>query len=425
MVMPVLAILAKDFPDYSVLLVGIAIGGYGLTQAFLQIPMGMLSDRFGRKPIIAIGLVFFCIGSLVAANADSMAMLVVGRLLQGAGAIAGAIMALAGDVSRERERPKVMAIIGIAIGFSFYLALLIGPLIAEHFGLSGIFTITGVLAALCIPLVWWGVPNATNQAPSGDTLPVTADISRLFRDPQLFRLNVSVCLLHMLITLLFVQLPGMFVAAGEPLESHWALYLPILVISILGLSIMMAFNRKFAKKPLLITAVILLIGAFAGFSQVHSVLFLALFAVIFFSGFNYLEANLPAIVSSIAPAGKKGSAMGMYASFQFMGAFVGGMLSGIVNQYFAAQWVFFIAIALCFIWLLLLLSLQSEDGLKRYALQIQVSKARVAELSKLLNSLAGVKDITIVFEQQAAYLKVDANQFELRKAQELVQQHYL
>ena len=153
MVIPVLAIAAIDYPDYSPLLVGLAIGGYGLTQAILQIPMGILSDKWGRKPVIYLGLSFFALGSIIAATADTMTMLTLGRVLQGAGAIAGAVMALATDVTRESERAKVMAIIGVSIGFSFYLALLVGPVIAGTFGLSGIFWITAVLTICCIPLM--------------------------------------------------------------------------------------------------------------------------------------------------------------------------------------------------------------------------------------------------------------------------------
>lgn len=424
MVMPVLAILAKDYPDYSALLVGIAIGGYGLTQAILQIPMGMFSDKFGRKPIIIGGLIVFCFGSLIAALADSMMMLVVGRMLQGAGAIAGAIMALAADVSRENQRAKVMAIIGIAIGFSFYLSLLLGPLIANAYGLTGIFSITAALAALCLPLVWWLVPNGTNHAPSGDTLPTLKDVSNLLTHPQLMRLNLSVCLLHMLITLLFVMLPTMLVDADMELASQWQWYLPILIFSIVGLSILMTINRKIQGNTVLLIAVALLASAFIGFWTSASLLTLTVTAIVFFTGFNYLEANLPAMVSNIAPAGKKGSAMGSYASFQFFGAFAGGLISGLVNEYFVPHYVFIIAIGICVLWFILLLGLNGIDGLKRYTLSIQVSKQPQSELNQKLAALNGVKDITIVPEQGAVYLKVDANQFDLRKAQQIAKAEF-
>lgn len=424
MVMPVLAILAKDYPDYSALLVGVAIGGYGLTQAILQIPMGMFSDKFGRKPIIMGGLCVFCIGSIIAAMADSMLMLVIGRMLQGAGAIAGAIMALAADVSRENQRAKVMAIIGIAIGFSFYLSLLLGPVIANAYGLSGIFTITAVLAALCLPLVWWLVPNGANHAPSGDTLPTLKDVSKLIKHPQLMRLNLSVCLLHMLITLLFVMLPSMLVEEQLELASQWQWYLPILILSIVGLSLLMMINRKVQGNTVLMVALLLLALSFVGFWSSSTLLYLTISAVIFFTGFNYLEANLPAMVSNIAPAGKKGSAMGTYASFQFFGAFAGGLISGLVNEYFVPHLVFIIAIAICVVWYILLMGLDGIDGLKRYTLSVQVSKQPQSELNQKLAALDGVKDISIVPEQGAVYLKVDANQFDLRKAQQIARTEF-
>ena len=180
MILPVFAIYGEQLVGFSPLWVGLAIGAYGLTQALLQIPMGVLSDKIGRKPVIVGGLLMFAIGSLVAANADSMFGVVAGRFLQGAGAIAGAIMALAGDLTREEQRPKVMAIIGISIGFSFYLALLLGPLLVADYGLNGIFLATGVLAIFCIALVLFVVPSAKNIAPKGDTLPVIYDLKVLF-----------------------------------------------------------------------------------------------------------------------------------------------------------------------------------------------------------------------------------------------------
>ena len=413
MVMPVIAISAKTYPDYSAFLVGLAIGGYGLTQALLQIPMGVLSDKIGRKPVIAGGLVIFAIGSLVAATADSLAWVVVGRFLQGAGAIAGAIMALAGDLSRESQRPKVMAIIGISIGFSFYIALLLGPIIASRFGLSGIFLMTGVLACLCVFLVLFVVPNAKNVAPKGDTLPVIQDLKILFSHPQLARLNISVLLLHMLITLLFVQIPVFLVDLNWPLDKHWQAYSVVLVVSVIGLIGFMAIAKKYKNAVLYISvAGLAVVFTLMIFSQ-QSIIYLLVLVCLFFSCFNYLEANFPAMVSNIAPAGKKGSAMGIYASFQFFGAFIGGVLSGSIGELLGIQWVFGLASILCCIWLLLIRGLKATNRLKRYTLKINEQTTSLA--LQQLSELEGVVDITVVPNEHVMYLKTEQH-FDIQQA---------
>lgn len=292
MVMPVLAVAAMDYPDYSPLLVGLAVGGYGLTQAALQIPMGMMSDKWGRKPVILLGLSVFAIGSFVAANADTMAWMIVGRILQGAGAIAGAIMALATDVSRESQRAKVLAIIGIAIGFSFYIAVIVGPLIANRFGLSGVFAVTGLLAILCIPLVKWVVPNSEPLS-SGETLPQKGQLGQLILSKQLWRLNVSVLILHMLITLLFVQLPVTLTDFDMSLSEHWRMYLPVLGASVVGLIIMMGAARGRTPKSLLLLGALFMGSAFFALGISSANWWLTTAAVIlFFTGFNYLEATI-------------------------------------------------------------------------------------------------------------------------------------
>lgn len=413
MVMPVIAISAKQYPDYSAFLVGLAIGGYGLTQALLQIPMGVLSDKIGRKPVIAGGLIIFAIGSIVAATTDSLVWVVIGRFLQGAGAIAGAIMALAGDLSREKQRPKVMAIIGISIGFSFYLALLLGPIIASKFGLSGIFLMTGVLACLCVFLVLFVVPNAQNIAPKGDTLPIYEDLKKLFSHPQLMRLNVSVLLLHMLITLLFVQIPLYLVDLNWPLAAHWEVYSIVLVASVIGLIALMALaaKNKQAVMQFSVTGMAIVFTLLI-FDQ-HSIIYLLLLVSLFFTCFNYLEANFPAMVSNIAPAGKKGSAMGVYASFQFFGAFLGGVLSGSIGELLGIQWVFVLASTLCCIWLLLIRGINATERLKRYTLKTDEQTTDLA--IQKLSELKGLVDITVVPNEQVMYLKADQH-FDIQQA---------
>ncbi|KXI30090.1 MFS transporter [Paraglaciecola hydrolytica] len=415
MIMPVMAIAAHKYPDYSVFLVGLAIGGYGLTQACLQIPMGVLSDKIGRKPVIIIGLLLFSAGSLVAAYADSLVWVVVGRFLQGAGAIAGAIMALAGDLSRDNQRPKVMAIIGVAIGFSFYIALLMGPVIANGYGLRGIFLATGLLALLCILLVLFVVPNAHNIAPKGDTLPVISDLKTLLRHPQLLRLNLSVLFLHMLITLLFVHIPRFFVSLGWPLAEHWQLYLIVLLSSVMGLALIMTTGRKLSQSVLMFVCVLGLATVFAALAiDSCSMLLIMLLVSVFFTCFNYLEANFPAMVSSIAPAGKKGSAMGIYASFQFFGAFLGGVLSSAISQYWGSEWVFGLAALICLVWSYLIKGLHSTERLKRYTLKVDSQGAD--HLAQQLAEFDGVEDLTVIHSEQVIYIKVDSRKFDIQRA---------
>lgn len=422
MIMPVIAILAQSYPDYSPFLVGLAIGGYGLTQAVMQIPMGIWSDKYGRKPVIVAGLLVFMLGSLVAATADSLWMVVVGRILQGAGAIAGAVMALAADASRENQRAKVMAIIGIAIGFSFYLAMILGPIIAASTGLSGIFFLTAILALAGVPLVLLAVPTLSVTAPKGDTLPALASIKQLFSQSSLWRLNVSVLILHCLITLIFVQLPVLFIDQGWVLDDHWRVYLPILLASIVGLSVLMGMRRRIDGKALMSVSVLILAFSCSGlllFSEQEMPLLLLVW--LFFCGFNYLEANLPAMVSNIAPAGQKGSAMGVYASFQFFGAFLGGALSGTLSGFFGYQAAFLAAAILCVIWLWVLQGMDNLVPIKRYAL-IYAADRTATELTTTLSTLSGVNEVSIDHNELTVYLKVDAERFDLQAAKKVLGQ---
>ncbi|WP_414829341.1 MFS transporter [Alteromonas sp. H39] len=419
MVMPVLAVAAMDYPDYSPLLVGLAVGGYGLTQAALQIPMGMMSDRWGRKPVILLGLSVFAIGSFIAAQADTMAWLIIGRILQGAGAIAGAIMALATDVSRESQRAKVLAIIGIAIGFSFYLAVLLGPMIADSWGMAGIFAITGILAVACMPLIVWVVPTGVSLS-SGDTLPQKGQLRRLIFSSQLWRLNVSVMLLHMMITLLFVQLPVTLLHFDMTLDSHWTLYLPVLGASIIGLIIMMGAARGKTPKSLLLISVIMMAVAFGMMgAQDHAWWVVVMAVILFFTGFNYLEANFPALVSSIAPAGEKGTAMGIYASFQFFGAFIGGVLSGIVTDIWTPETAYLVGAMAAVLWLLVVSGIKEVSRVKRVMMNARFSDSQTASLKSSLATVPGVLEITLSSEDGTVYLKVDRD-FDASKARQIL-----
>jgi MFS family permease len=426
MVIPVLAIAAVDYPDYSPLFVGLAIGGYGLTQAILQIPMGVLSDKWGRKPVIYMGLCFFALGSLVAANADSMAMLTLGRILQGAGAIAGAIMALAADVTRESERAKVMAIIGVSIGFSFYVALLTGPIIAGLYGIQGIFWITAILTVCCLPLVKFGVPTPKENSPSGDALPQLSQLKNLAKESSLWRLNMSVLSVHLLITCFFVQVPVLLTQVNFGLDEHWKIYTPILVVSVLILVILMKLCKHLQTSTSFIISLTLMAMGFGLFllPELNWVVII-IAGTLFFAGFNYMEAHMPVMVSSIAPAGKKGSAMGIYASFQFFGAFLGGVISGALTGWLGPKLalvacLLFIVIAMIVVW-----GLQKTTTVKRVTLTIENQSrfqqtSNKTQLESDFGKLEGVQEVLVDIEKRAVYLKVDGKGFDKEKAKALI-----
>lgn len=415
MVIPVIAIAALEFPDYSPLWVGVAIGGYGLTQAILQIPMGMASDKIGRKAVIYFGLSVFIAGSLIAASADSMAMLTLGRVLQGMGAIAGAVMALAADVTRESQRTKIMAIIGVSIGFSFYLALLLGPLVSASFGLQGIFIITAVGASLCLPMIKWGVITNGTPAPTGDSLPQKEALKSLFVHPQLWRFNLSVMLIHLLITSFFVQVPSLLNSANFELQSQWKIYTPILFFSVILMVALMRLSSSISRKKVFIISLafmafsfLLLISLTETSLALHWV-WIAIAGILFFAGFNYMEANLPAMVSSIAPAGQKGTAMGLYASFQFFGAFAGGILTGALIQWFSAISVYFFCLLVILLLGLVIYSAKNVGKTARFALEMTESDkrnmAKVFEFESALRKVEGVIEVTVSELDNAIYVK--------------------
>ncbi|MCL1125900.1 MFS transporter [Shewanella surugensis] len=418
MIMPVFALYGQDLVGFSPLWVGIAIGAYGLTQAMLQIPMGILSDKFGRKPIILIGLFIFALGSLLAANADSIYGVVAGRALQGVGAIAAAVLALAADLTRDEQRTKVMAVIGMCIGFSFALSLLVGPIVAQFIGLSGLFYMTAILAVIGMLIVQWLVPNPIFHAPKGDTLAVPAKLKRMLKDPQLIRLDAGIFILHLVLTAVFVALPLDLVDAGLVKEKHWMLYFPafigafVLMVPLIIIGVKRNNTKTMFQVALLI--MLLSLGIMATFS--HDLTLLMVAIVLFFTGFNYLEASLPSLIAKFCPVGDKGSAMGVYSTSQFLGAFCGGLIGGGAYQYLGASGVFIAASVLIIVWLLLTLGMKKPVMLKSYTLEANIDDKPSAKLmAAQLSKLNGVVEAMVVLEEKVAYLKVDAH-FDLRQA---------
>ncbi|QIZ78921.1 MFS transporter [Ferrimonas lipolytica] len=429
LIMPVLATYGQDLQGFSPLWVGLAIGAYGLTQALLQIPAGLASDRFGRKKVITVGLIVFAIGSVVAAMADSIYMVAVGRALQGAGAIASAVLALASDLTRDEQRPKVMAVIGSFIGLSFTVALVAGPLLAESLGINGLFALTSVLALAALAVVHLLVPNAVQRAPSGDLVAAPKRLAAMLKNPHLLRLDFSIMVLHMLITALFVALPLALLDAGMMADEHWQMYLPCMLIAFVLMVPIIIFGvkKKTTRGPMLFAIGLQLLATLvmgvatlafgAGSSQVWA---LAIGTVLFFTGLNYLEAALPSLISRISPPGDKGSAMGIYSTAQFGGAFAGGVLGGVLFQTMGAAGVFFLCAAIIAIWFVLMLKMENPQEVKSLTLEVPHAEAnQIDAIVTRLTALPGVVEVILVPEQHAAFLKV-ADGFDVAEARSAI-----
>ncbi|CAB0150584.1 Inner membrane transport protein YajR [Pseudidiomarina piscicola] len=409
LIMPVMAIYGKNYPDYTPLLVGLAIGAYGLTQALLQIPMGMLSDKIGRRPVIIGGLVVFIIGSLVAAYADSLTGVVIGRALQGMGAIAAAILALAADITRDSQRPKVMAMIGMCIGLSFALALVLGPLLGQHIGLSGLFIFTAVSAAFGLLVFALAIPKVEVRAARGDLLPNLAELGQIAKHPQLARLNGGVFILHCLLTAFFVVVPTQLVQGGLASESHAWLYLPTLIASFAFMIPMLIVAEKKRKQPqffrVAIVCIIVAVGII-GWAQ-GSWLIYSLAIILFFTGFNFLEATLPSSLTRFAPAGRKGSASGVYATAQFAGAFVGGLAGGSLLQSFGLAGVVWFSVVLLVCWLAISIGMNPPPQWQNVSFKLrELNSEEQQQLADALATAEGVEEVRIVGSEKTAYLKV-------------------
>lgn len=351
-ILPVFALYAKELPGgASHTLIGIALGAYGLLQAVLQIPLGWASDRWGRKPVIYTGLAIFAAGSFIAAWAPDIGWIIVGRCLQGAGAISAAVIALTADLTRDEVRTRAMAIIGITIAGTFAASLIAGPVLRAWIGVPGIFALTGLLALAAIATVHYLVPNPDHRSHDRDIAP--GQLGRAIADPQLLRLNYGIFALHAALMALFTQLPFALRDNGLAPERHWIVYLPVLAVSIL---VMLPFLRQVDRprrsKPLLNAGVIaLLVAQVALAFSLHSLVALCFALTLFFAALNLLEAMLPALVSKCAPPEARGAAIGVNSSAQFLGAFAGAAAGGWLADHAGDAWVFIFGMALTALWI--------------------------------------------------------------------------
>jgi MFS family permease len=356
LILPVFSLYAKDLPGGNdMALVGLALGAYGLTQAVFQIPFGIASDVWGRKKVIVAGLLLFALGSFVAAWAPDMYWVIVGRVLQGAGAISAAVTALAADLTREEHRTKVMAMIGSSIGLVFAFSLVGSPVLYGLIGMPGLFVMTGVLAFLAIVLLLKVVPPA--PAPHGHAkLPFRTVLMNV----DLLRLNAGIFILHTVQMAMFVILPHLLVRFGGLAPAdHWQVYLPAVLASFaIMVPAIIAAERRDKMRPIFRAAVALLIVVQCGLLLVSNNLWaLAIWLLLFFVAFNVLEATLPSLVSRTAPASAKGAALGVYNTTQAIGLFIGGAGGGYIAQHFGDNAVFAACAGLCVFWLVLVASM--------------------------------------------------------------------
>ena len=412
-ILPVFALYAAKLPGgASHTMVGIALGAYGLTQACLQVPFGWLSDRWGRKRTIYLGLVIFALGSLVAALAQDVNMVIVGRIIQGAGAISAAVIALAADLTRDDQRTKAMAIIGMTIGATFALSMAAGPVLDHMIGVPGIFALTGFLAIAALLVVRFVIPDPAPVIAHKATVQ-QASFASVMRDRQLLRLNYGIFALHGILMALFVVVP-FALQEHLPSGSHWRVYLPVMLGAIvLMLPPMLLAERKGLQKQVFVGAVIVLIGAL-GLLMFADGRLPALVAglLVFFAAFNLLEATLPSMISKRAPAAAKGTAIGIYGSVQFIGTFVGAASGGWLSQHFGTPAVFAFCGALAVVWLLLAFGMRVPQSLQTRRYPLPRTDAQTASgLMRGLAGLPGVREVSLSGEG-IAYLKVDSKGFD-------------
>ncbi len=413
-ILPVFALYAVDLPSTpNHTLVGIAMGAYGLAQACLQIPFGALSDRWGRKRTIYLGLAVFAVGSLVAGLAQDIYMVILGRTIQGAGAISAAVLALTADLTRDEQRTKAMALIGMSIGVTFAISIVGGAVLARSVGVPGIFLLTGLLGLVAMAVVRWVVPEPQATAPL-NAQPKTP-LGQLLRQPDLARINFGIFVLQAVLMAMWVVVPFDMREAGLQARNHWLVYLPVLVGSVvLMLPPMLLAERRGKQKVALLGGIAVLILSEAALALGrHSLWGIGVALLLFFAAFNLLEASLPALISRTAPPESKGTAIGIYSSVQFLGTFTGGVAGGFVSQHFGGTAVFTLCGIAALSWLMIAARMRLPGAVRMHTYPVpQMDETRAQGLSHRLARLPGVREARVRAAEGVALLKVDSARFE-------------
>ena len=416
LILPIFAIYAATLPDQpSGFMVGLALGAYGLTQALLQLPFGMASDKYGRKPVIYIGLGIFALGSMVAALAMTIEGVIIGRAIQGAGAVSAVVTALVADLTRDEHRTKAMATIGGTIGIAFAFSLVAGPVLNDWMGVPGIFFLTGILTLGAIAVVRFVVPDPVHSHYHSDASAAPAKLKDVLKNTQLLRLNYGIFALHAAQMAMFVVVPFAINASSQmEVSQHWKIYLPVVLVSFVLMVPAIIYGEKQSKmKQVFVAAIgVMLLAQIMFAISIHYFWGIVASLTIYFIAFNLLEASLPSLISKIAPAAAKGTAMGVYNTSQSLGIFVGGALGGYLSHAHGFASVFIFCGVMMLLWLLFASSMQAPLAVRTrmYTMSESADAMTAAEteaVSARLLALAGVVEAAVLPQERTVILKID------------------
>ncbi len=419
LILPIFAIYAATLPDQpSGFMVGLALGAYGLTQALLQLPFGMASDKYGRKPVIYIGLGIFALGSMVAALAmtiEAIEGVIIGRAIQGAGAVSAVVTALVADLTRDEHRTKAMATIGGTIGIAFAFSLVAGPVLNDWMGVPGIFFLTGILTLGAIAVVRFVVPDPVHSHYHSDASAAPAKLKDVLKNTQVLRLNYGIFALHAAQMAMFVVVPFAINASSQmEVSQHWKIYLPVVLASFVLMVPAIIYGEKQSKmKQVFVAAIgVMLLAQIMFAVSIHYFWGIVASLTIYFIAFNLLEASLPSLISKIAPAAAKGTAMGVYNTSQSLGIFVGGALGGYLSHAHGFASVFIFCGVMMLLWLLFASSMQAPLAVRTrmYTMSESADAMTAAEteaVSARLLALAGVVEAAVLPQERTVILKID------------------
>ena len=419
LILPIFAIYAEGLPGSpSAFQVGLALGAYGLTQALFQLPFGMLSDRYGRKNIIYIGLLLFALGSFVSGYSDDINIIILGRAIQGAGAISAAITALVADLTRDEHRTKAMAIIGATIGITFALSLMGAPVLNRLIGVPGIFMLTGFLSLSAILVVRFVVPTPLNINTSKTLKEPAPSFKSILKNKELSRLNFGIFALHAAQMAMFIVVPiALATSGGMDVNQHWKVYLPVLLSSFVFMVPIIIVSEKFNRAKLVfISSIFLMLIAQLMFGILINVFWgLVASLFVYFVAFNVLEASLPSLISKIAPPSAKGTAIGVYNTCQSLGVFFGGLLGGFLADFGGSFSVFSFCAILMMLWAGFAFSMKAPPAIKTLMFMIQnksllKSPKQLARVQQQLKKIKGVRDVMILLEEDKVMLKVNKHE---------------